>query len=261
MSLSCSLGLGLMSSVHGDTTPPPTAPTMERVEVLIGNVFVPDVGYEDKNNIEVTLDGYLQNSCYQLADTQIAQGSDPYTVIIHQFADLRTDGVCSDPANIPVQMRDNIPYTLNVSLGHLTAGNYKILFNQGSFPERQSTFNVAPATTMAVDDFPYAFVSSLNMPDVVVGTHAVTVTLVGTLANTCQFVKEVKVLPELNVNTIVVLPILGYRTGRMCAQIVLPYEYKVNLGKLGEGRYLLHVRSQNGQAVTRVFSVIMPDPS
>ena len=57
-----------------------------RVEVLLGEVFVPDVGYEDKNNIEITVDGYLPNSCYQIADTQYSYGPTPYTLIIHQFA-------------------------------------------------------------------------------------------------------------------------------------------------------------------------------
>ena len=236
-------------------------PTIEKVEVLIGNVFVPKIGYEDKNNIEVTVDGYLPNSCYQLGDTQVDQTSDPYTLVIHQYADLRTDGVCTDSNNPPISMQAIVPYTRNVDLGHLAAGNYKVQFNLGSAPARASLFNIAVAKTMSVDDYPYAAVSSIYMPDVVNGIHPVTATLVGSLANTCYFIKDVQILPESDVNVIVVLPILGYKTGVMCAQIVLPFEYKIDLGKLGEGRYLLHVRSQNGQAVTRAFSAVRPDPS
>jgi hypothetical protein len=255
------VALGLGFAIHLASADTGEGPSIERVEVLIGNVFVPDVGYEDKNTIEVTLDGYLLNSCYQIADTQVETSPDAASITIHQFADHRTDGVCAESSTIPVQMRDNVPYTLDVSIGHLSAGNYKILFNLGSTPERVSKFKVAPSITMAVDDYPYASVSAINIPDVVNGVHNVNATLVGTLANTCQFIKDVRVLPESEVNTIVVLPILGFKTGVMCAQIVLPFAYKVNVGKLSEGRYLLHVRSMNGKAVTRVFSSIRPDRS
>ncbi len=236
-------------------------PTTQRVEVLIGNIFVPTVGYEEKNDIEVTLDGYLPNACYQLANAVVKAGATPNTFVVHQYADLRMDGVCAHPDTIPVQMRDYVPYTHNLSLGRLNVGSYKVAFNLNTGPERLSSFTVAPSSTMAVDDYPYAPVSAVNMADMVNGANNVSVNLVGTLANSCQYVQTVKVLPEPQDYTIVVLPILGFRTGVKCAQIVLPFEYKVNLGRLGEGRYLLHVRSMNGQAVTRVFSVIRPDPS
>src|SRR5579885_1520061 len=54
--LSLSFALVAMSSVS----------FADLVEVPVGHVFVPQTGYGSNNNVEVTLDGYLPNSCYQL---------------------------------------------------------------------------------------------------------------------------------------------------------------------------------------------------
>ena len=227
----------------------------EKVEVLIGNVFIPEKGYGDNDNIELTVDGYLADSCYQIAETTVERGTDPDTFVLHQLANHRTDGLCASGI---------VLYTQNVGLGTLPTGAYKVLFNVGLTPVRQSVFNVERARTPGVvepeahfDDYPYAEIRSISIPDVVNGVDEAGASLSGELTSACTFIKEVRVIPEGNV--FVVLPIIG-NTHRLCALTELPFQYKLRLGRLGEGRYLIHVRSMNGVAVTRAFSVVRPDP-
>jgi len=40
----------------------------ERIEVPVGHVFVPAVGYDDNDNIEIMFDGILPNGCYAVSD-------------------------------------------------------------------------------------------------------------------------------------------------------------------------------------------------
>src|SRR6185437_15650628 len=97
---------------------------------------------------------------------------------------------------LPPVLREIVPYTLNYDVGQLAPGDHKILFNLGLSPARESDFNVAHAQDLAIDDYPYANVSSVEIPDTVNGSRSVQVTLVGEMITTCEYIKEVTVLPE-----------------------------------------------------------------
>lgn len=235
-------------------------PNMETVEVLLGQVFIPAIGYGTNNNVQLTLDGYLPNSCYQLGTAKVEVGSDPHTLIVHQYADLQSNGICADLKNLPPQLTSIVPFTYDVNVGHLEAGSYQVVFNKMSPMGPQTrTFSVYQSKNMTADDFPYAAVSTVSMPDVVNGLYPVSVVISGTLTSTCAYLADVKVTPEDDV--IVVQPILGIKKDVLCGQIMVPFSKSVNLGKLFEGRYLVHVRSMSGKSVSHAFSVVMPDPS
>jgi len=54
----------------------------------------------------------------------------------------------------------------------------------------------------------------------------------------------------------VVLPGVKVAQNVMCLFVLTPFERKVSIGPVSAGRYLLHVRSLNGNAVNRMFSVV-----
>jgi len=230
----------------------------DSIEVLLGQVFIPEHGYGTNNSVQLTLDGYLPNSCYQLGKYRIDTSADGRTFSVHQFADVEKNGVCAEGQVLPDHLSNLVPYTYDVALGHLAAGDYKIVFNETSSMPRSRVFHVYSSKNLTADDFPYAAVSTISMPDVVNGANPLNIVLTGSLTSSCSFVSDVKVSYEDDV--IVVQPVSGYRANTLCTQMLMPFSRKVNIGKLGEGRFLVHVRSMSGKSVSHAFSVLTPDP-
>jgi hypothetical protein len=226
-------------------------PESERSEILIGDIFIPQTGYDDNDPVQFTLAGYFQNSCYQLADTVVDKDANVFTV--HQFAS-HPPSTCANPRIAA--------FSKDITLGVLPAGQYRSIFDldpSPGLPIREADFSVSAARTQNVDDYSYAPVGEIAIPDVVNGIGNIPVTLSGIFNSSCQELKEVRVLPEDY--TLVVLPILGTKHGVACVPQLSRFTHTLTLGHLSEGRYLLHVRTPNGGAINRVFSVITPDPS
>jgi hypothetical protein len=220
-------------------------------------VFVPESGYGSNNVVQLTLDGRLPNSCYQLGKATIETQESGRTLVVRQFAERQIEGICAEGAKLPPHLADSVPFTYDVSLGRLPAGKYRVNYDMAYSGPSSRKFSVYASPNIKADDFPYAAVSTLMMPDIVNGTQPVSVELSGTFTSTCSYLADVKVTEEDDV--IVVQPILGQRIQPTCEQRSLPFSHKVNLGLFNEGRFLLHVRSMSGKAINHAFSVTRPD--
>ena len=228
-------------------------PTLKQVEIPVLALLAPAVGYEEKNNIQVVLYGMLPNSCYSVGGTSIQRQADG-SLHVRQFATVDSSGICVDQQKLPEHMMALIPFTTEVSVGHLSPGQYTFTYSlqNGQLGSRMLAVskNLAPT----IDTLPYAATSSVGTPDVVNGVNDVVVTVSGLLTSTCTHLDDqVKIMKENDV--FVVMPTVKVQTGVMCGMVMRPFEKKVNLGKTFPGIHLIHVRSMNGKSVNKVVVV------
>ena len=231
---------------------------LERIEIPVGHVFVPAQGYDDNDNVEIVFDGIIPNGCYSVAD--YSANVDPKTkqIVPHLFANHRTDSFCQDETHLSKSLIPPVPYTLDVALGSLGKGDYKIVYSHPGLPLSVRPFSVDKAKMATVDDMPYAAVSSIWIPDSVRGDLSISAELVGSLTSSCSKLSSVTV-KRLD-DVFVILPALSFTQNLMCSLIMVPVQQTVDLGTPGEGRYLIHTRSMSGHSVNRTFSAVVPDP-
>jgi hypothetical protein len=227
----------------------------ERVEIGVAALLAPTVGYEQKNNVQVVLSGALPNKCYSIDEYQVEKSKDLKSVKVRQFANREATGVCADEKNLPEDWKTVIPFTTEVSIGHLDAGDVNFLFKREDGEVGTRVVKVSPNTTLSVDSLPYALISNLTVSDVVRGDQDLVVTLSGVLNSSCtELDDEVRVDQEPDV--FVLLPTVKTKRGAKCLQVLIPFDKKVNLGRSSVGRYLIHARSMNGKAINRVLTVV-----
>ena len=217
------------------------APAASAVGVLVPvssqEVFVPK-GFDDNDQVVVVLDGYLPNSCYQLDSVSQSIDVATKTITLQQMARVYP-GQC---------LMALVPFTTEVKLGILSNGQYKIATNRGNF---EVSLNVAAATNAGPDDHLYAPVEHAWIQKAQDGS--LSAVLEGRFTNTCMAFDEVQVI--YSGKAIEVLPIMKMDDRPDCAEQQVPYQKVQALSYLLPGRYLLHVRSLNGQAVNTVFPV------
>ncbi|MGZ3688694.1 MAG: hypothetical protein ACXWPM_04120 [Bdellovibrionota bacterium] len=231
-----------------------------RVEVPIGQVFIPPQGYDDNDNIQFVLDGILPNGCFSAANPDVQVDPSDKHISAHLYAYVRSDGACADQNHLPNSLVAPVPYTLEVSLGVLASGNYRIVYPRPGLSLGMKEFQVVRAHVSSVDDRPYASVTSIWIPDTVRGDVQIHAELVGSLTSTCSSLTSSEITVKRVDDVFVVLPVLSFKLNVLCTMMMVPFERTIDLGKPGEGRYLIHSRSLNGHSVNRTFSAIVPDP-
>jgi hypothetical protein len=233
----------------------------DTIEVLLGHIFVPQTGYGSNNNVEITLDGYLPNSCYQLGRAVVQGDPRGRAFVVRQYAERETTGICAQGSSPPGRLADVVPYTYDLSLGRLPAGNYTVSFDPGSSDPRSVEFNVYQSQQLTRDDLPYAPVTAVLVQDVNNGLYPVNVVLSGAFTSTCQTLSQIKITRESEVT--VIQPILndaGQAGGGNCVPKLVPFQRTVAIGRFPEGRYAVHVRTMSGKSISHAFSIVMPDP-
>ncbi len=223
------------------------------VEVSVSKVFIPAEGYDDNDSVELVVDGYLPNACYKVDNQKIEKDEKTKTIRIYQYAIKETEGVCADETKLPEQLKQIVPFTLDVRVGQLPMGTYNILYNSNGDQLSQRGFKVSKALAPTVDSLPYANVTGVYMSEFVSAGTSASATIRGTLSSSCVHLDEVKVVQQGDV--FVVLPTIRVEN-KICLQFLRPFEKTVVLGAAPIGRYLTHIRSMNGKAVNHVFSVV-----
>ncbi|MEO5969768.1 MAG: hypothetical protein ABIQ95_07545 [Bdellovibrionia bacterium] len=227
------------------------------VEIPIDGFISPSQGFEDKNIVEGVVYGYLPNSCYTLNKSEITFSPDnPKKMIFKQFAFKKADGVCaennSDGEGLAEHLKMRIPFSSEVFIGLLPIGSYKIEYQRDG-GQGLRTLEVTKGTT-AGDNFPYANVLNAMVTEVAYSNEEVNVSLSGVFNSTCTTLDRVE---QKKMNDVIVLfPILKATPGKVCLQVLVPFQTSVNLGKISLGTHLIHIRSMNGKAVNRLVQVI-----
>jgi len=219
----------------------------KEVDLEVNYLFVP-TGFDDNDETLVVLDGYLPSACHRLANPLVTV--DPVTkrIVVSPRA-KEFKGVCPDVV---------VPFTQEVRLGQLATGNYEVVTKNAKHREQLS---VSRSKGPGPDDYLYAPVDRARV--VYPQANQWVAVLEGRFTNTCLGIEETKV--QLIGKTIMVQPIMNFivpeEPGTPCKPIERPFRTTVVLPYLPqEGRYLLHVRSLNGQAVNEAFFRATPQP-
>lgn len=224
------------------------------IEVAARVGLTPRMGYDDNDDVQLVLFGNLPNWCYAVGPSVVEKDGQGGILNIRQYAFKKSDKLCINEQTLPEHMSLPVPYTVEVSVGPLTAGDYYLRYKleQGRYDLRPLNVGIAP--TLTVDSLPYAATSNAYVGTMISGAESVKVKINGMLTSSCtELTDEIRV--EKVDDVFVVLPVVRLQTGVMCAQYLRPFEREIDLGKQVPGIYLLHVRSMNGKAINRVFEV------
>lgn len=216
----------------------------ELVNVNARTVFVP-IGFDDNDETEVIVEGYLPNGCYRLTQPEILVDHAAMRISVRPMARF-FDAPCVDML---------VPYFFEAKVGQLTQGNYtvEVVGADSTLTERvpvRHAFGPGP------DDFSYVPVDDVKVElDRV--NHQMVATVRGRFTSSCMRWVETRL--EDNGKTINLLPILAIDDLENCDQIEAPYERQVVLpASISRGRHLLHVRTMNGQAINTLFFKLEP---
>jgi hypothetical protein len=233
------LVLGLLLTLNFAHTA--KADTEEIVDIQPLAFYVP-VGFDDNDEVIAVVDGYLPDTCYRIRSAQVKHDLVNNRIIVQPKA-VRFPGTCMDVT---------VPYSTEVRLGTLAEGSYQVATKSGQVSER---LEVKEATHEKADDYLYAPVDTVDVQTLAGGKMQAK--LMGRFTDTCLRFREVKVTNSGK--TLEVLPVMKRvneeEAGNKCEKREVPFEEVVQLPQLNPGRYLLHVRSLNGQSVNEVFAV------
>lgn len=218
---------------------PALAEQGELVAVDVRTVFVP-IGFDDNDEAEVILDGYLPSGCYRVAGAETSVDHDARRVVVKAMARF-FDVPCLEIL---------VPFKIEAKLGQLAEGTYTIEV-QGPSTTLSETLPVKHSFGPSPDDYPYVPVDDVTV-DLDRVEHQMVATVRGRFTSTCMRWQEAKV--EDHGKTVNVLPILRMELLDRCEPVERPFVQRVVLPEsISYGRHLLHVRSMNGQAVNQVF--------
>jgi hypothetical protein len=198
--------------------------------------FIPR-GFDDNDQTLIVIEGRLPNDCYRLETPEIKTDHANHEIFVQPKA-AYYNWLCLEVL---------VPWTQVVTIGKLEAGDWSLKVGTSRPAE---AFAIKHSSTLSPDDFVYAPVDTLNID---VTSQFAVATIRGRFASRCAELQEVKLIDSGN--TIEVLPIMKAGTARNCEQKDQQFEYKFELPIKSSGRYLVHVRSLNGQSINQVYEV------
>jgi hypothetical protein len=231
-------------------------------EIPVEGFLAPIQGFDDNDSVEGVVYGYLPNSCYRISRTEVVRDRNyPREVSIKQYALKKLDGACGGgnrglPADGPIdtiKLAMRVPFFAEVDLGEMRKGSYRVLFRTKENPSEIRPLEVVRASTDDVDNFPYANVLNAMSTEVIPSTQDLSVTLTGTYNSTCTQIDRVDYKKSNDV--VIIKPILKVLPDVVCAEVITPFTYTANLGKVNIGHHLIQIRSMNGKAVNRLVTV------
>ncbi|MCB0418057.1 MAG: hypothetical protein KDD39_10420 [Bdellovibrionales bacterium] len=166
-----------------------------------------------------------------------------HTITVTQFAYVYS-GVC---------LRMLVPYTQTVDLGMLEKGNYQVIDGDSAVPLGKLEIHKATQIGPGTDDYIYAPVEDAFV-EIDKNTGKKVAVLHGAFSNSCMsFDKtEVHAYPEV----VIVQPVVRFEEQPNCQAGHFAFKKTVELDKVGDGAFLLHVRSMNGKAINKVYAAI-----
>jgi DNA gyrase inhibitor GyrI len=235
--------------------PTPTlADPPSREEIPVRAVLFPATGFDDNDNVRILIEGVLPDACYVLGDRTVSINPHTRKVMIRQYAWRQTTGACASG-----DLLTEGDFSEEVSLGRLPAGEYRVAhYPTGNGAATWRSLKVAVAQASTIDNAIYARVTSIDVPDLALATDNVRVRITGLLTSDCFQLGEPLSVQQVE-DTFVILPVENRKFDCISAptpQMGRVFDRTLELGRLPPGRYLVHVRSNNGQVVERAFSVV-----
>lgn len=236
------LAIGMLCLLSVSAARAATNALPEEVDVAVREVFAPQ-GFDDNDEITLVIDGFLPDPCHQLIRPHVAIDEQGRSITVGARA-RRYKGACPDVI---------VPYTQEIHLGRLSAGDFRVASKDGAL---HNALVVKRSTNPGPDDYLYAPIDNARV-EYPSPSRWIAV-LEGRFTSPCLAIDETRVL--VTGKTIQVLPIMRVMTqeeaGEPCRVTEeIPFRVEAEIPYLPtDGRYLLHVRSLNGQAVNEVFT-------
>lgn len=207
------------------------------VALDIQTTFAPR-GFDSNDKIQIVTESWLPSTCYKAGPYQVTVDRVSKTIHLTQMAYLYSGIPCLEVMT---------PMDSTIEVGLLGEGSYTI---QDSKSEKMiGKIPVRRATIDQPDNFLYAYVTRAHIDE---KSGARKVLISGVFYNSCLRLKEARAMKE-SYNVVTVLPISEVTSSQNCHAGYFPFETVVTLPTLPRGRYLLQVRSMNGQSLTEVF--------
>lgn len=207
-------------------------------------VFVPR-SFDDNDNSQITVTGTFVSTCFRVAPPSIEVNDSARTIRIRARAFYY--------AQSTLCQRMLVPYVQPIDLGVLRALDYKIVFaREDATWLPLSRIQIAQSKNPGPDDYFYAHVTAVSV-DPAQGSSTKTLTIEGTLLNTCMSEPEIRVFYRPS-DVIEVLPIVTLTSMDGCKPAAIPYKKSVVLDHQWNGDTLVHVRALNGQAFNKVVT-------
>ena len=211
------------------------------VKVAVSKAYIPQ-GFDNNDITKVVVEGFFPNTCYRIKKqdaTDVKIDRDKNTVEVTQRAYVYS-GMC-------LQMI--VPYTETVEIGKLaSAGSYRIV---DSLSKRElGKMAVDTSTTTGPDDYFYAMVNDAHVSNT--DSSEGQIIIRGELPTSCWDITDKKVFLD-GKDVLTVLPIMTLVSKDACPSVRVPFETTIALPQLEAGRYLLNVRSLNGQSINKLF--------
>lgn len=203
-------------------------------QIKINKIYVP-IGFDDNDNIEITIEGELPNVCWELQKAKIYKNGN--FIEIKQYAIKKRD-ICTDTI---------VSFEKTITIGKLDEGTYQISgaesINKIFQDKNVKTLEVVKAETKDIDNFIYAPVQKIVIQKGVLAIK-------GEFYDSCTELERMVI--DIQEDVIVFLPITK-KLNFFCLQYINPFNFKINLEDLGiEGKYLLHIRSMKGKSLNKI---------
>ena len=206
------------------------------VPITLSQIYIPQ-GFDDNDEIVIVLDGEIMGGCQKIGktDTVISEGTIYITQYVKHFP------------SIPC-MEISTAFTEELKLGVLPHGTYDV----DSLGDAHGVLRIEEASHAGPDDHIYAPIEKVSIDSYT--ADLIKVRLEGRYSPKCIVWKQPKI--EVTGSTMQLLPIVEIDQSPECraseARFVKTFEFPVHVES---GRYLLHTRSLNGNAINEMFDV------
>ncbi|MCK6597257.1 MAG: hypothetical protein L6Q37_02740 [Bdellovibrionaceae bacterium] len=201
------------------------------------NGYIP-VGFDSNDNVQFVVEGVYRDTCSKPAGTRFKINPSSRTIELVSY-EYRYQGPCLDVL---------VPHDEVINLGVMASGNYSVLQSGG---KKLGLLNVTRATKTSPDDFLYAPISQAYLKS---HNGQVTITISGVFTNSCMRLAQVN--PQVQPRVIAVQPIAAIdQRPAGCVNGQYPFEHTFTINNVRSGRYLLHVRSLNGNAINTLYDI------
>ena len=208
------------------------AASPETVLAPVSHVYVPN-GFDDNDDSQVVVSGYLPNLCYKGAKAQARVRGRTIRVTVTAYRDPLLN-LC------PMMI---VPYLATASIGVLPPGKYRIVTNE----DHLSRLTIGEATGLGIDDHVYANVEFIERMS---GSRRVV--LKGYNPSDCFELDRIEFLSN-GVDTFSVLPIMK-QVRVSCPRKMTPFELATDVpAGIDDEEVLLHVRALGGRSVNALF--------
>jgi hypothetical protein len=212
-------------------------PEPVKVPALFSKAYLPS-GFDSNDVVQIVGEGLFRNTCYRHAETTVrvdeAQRRIQVGPVAYEYA-----GFC---------LQVILPFNRTIDVGILKPGTWEVV--QGPNSEKLGQITIRSANRREADDFLYAPISQAFFQQ---KGDVSRIVLTGEFTNDCFAIERVKTSVQPDV--LVIQPIARLRERANCKSGHFPFSKVVELEGVPQGRYLLHVRSMNGNAINTLVQV------